>query len=67
MQYGMFDQTLLDSAGMPLTVRAVFIIGPDKKIKLIIIYPASTGQLLSFCVSICVCVCAERCFRPQLR
>jgi len=40
----MFDQTLLDSAGMPLTLRAVFIIGPDKKIKLIIIYPASTGR-----------------------
>jgi len=27
-----------------LTVRSVFIIGPDKKIKLIITYPASTGR-----------------------
>ena len=27
-----------------LTVRSVFIIGPDKKIKLILIYPASTGR-----------------------
>ncbi len=26
------------------TVRSVFIIGPDKKIKLIITYPASTGR-----------------------
>jgi len=43
-QYGMLDQTNLDTAGMPLTVRAVFIIGPDKKIKLIIVYPASTGR-----------------------
>lgn len=27
-----------------MTVRSVFIIGPDKKIKLIITYPASTGR-----------------------
>ena len=27
-----------------MTVRSVFIIGPDKKIKLMIIYPASTGR-----------------------
>ena len=27
-----------------LTIRSVFIIGPDKKIKLIISYPASTGR-----------------------
>ena len=26
------------------TVRSLFIIGPDKKIKLIIVYPASTGR-----------------------
>jgi alkyl hydroperoxide reductase subunit AhpC len=27
-----------------LTVRSVFVIGPDKKIKLTITYPASTGR-----------------------
>ncbi len=27
-----------------LTVRSVFVIGPDKKVKLIIVYPASTGR-----------------------
>lgn len=27
-----------------MTVRSVFIIGPDKKVKLMIIYPASTGR-----------------------
>jgi alkyl hydroperoxide reductase subunit AhpC len=27
-----------------LTVRSVFVVGPDKKIKLIITYPASTGR-----------------------
>lgn len=42
--YGMLDQTHLDDAGMPLTVRSVFIIGPDSKIKLIITYPASCGR-----------------------
>jgi len=27
-----------------LTVRSVFIVGPDKKVKLILTYPASTGR-----------------------
>lgn len=44
MLYGMLDQTHLDQKGLPLTVRSVFIIGPDKKVKLIITYPASTGR-----------------------
>lgn len=38
--YGMIHPNALDS----LTVRTVFIIGPDKKIKLMITYPASTGR-----------------------
>ncbi len=38
--YGMIHPKSLDS----LTVRSVFIIGPDKKIKLTITYPASTGR-----------------------
>ena len=32
------------NASDTLTVRSVFIIGPDKKVKLIITYPASTGR-----------------------
>jgi peroxiredoxin len=32
------------NANDQLTVRSVFVIGPDKKIKLIITYPASTGR-----------------------
>lgn len=32
------------NADNTLTVRSVFIIGPDKKIKLMLIYPASTGR-----------------------
>ncbi len=38
--YGMIHPNADDT----LTVRSVFIIGPDKKIKLIITYPASTGR-----------------------
>ncbi len=38
--YGMIHPNASDT----LTVRSVFIIGPDKKVKLIITYPASTGR-----------------------
>ena len=35
---------LCESTGSTLTVRSVFVIGPDKKVKLTITYPASTGR-----------------------
>ena len=38
--YGMIHPNALDT----LTVRSVFVIGPDKKVKLTITYPASTGR-----------------------
>jgi alkyl hydroperoxide reductase subunit AhpC len=38
--YGMIHPNAADS----VTVRSVFIIGPDKKIKLMITYPQSTGR-----------------------
>jgi len=34
----------IDAKGMPMTVRSVFVIGADKKIKLTLTYPASTGR-----------------------
>jgi len=41
---GMLDPDEKDSKGMPLTCRSLFIVGPDKKLKLAILYPASTGR-----------------------
>ncbi|KAK7095562.1 peroxiredoxin-6-like [Littorina saxatilis] len=44
VQLGMVDPDEKDQAGLPLTCRAVFVIGPDKKLKLSILYPATTGR-----------------------
>lgn len=40
----MIDPMEKDNKGLPLTARAVFIVGPDKKLKLSILYPATTGR-----------------------
>merc|ERR1712018_24476 len=40
----MLDPEELDKTGCPLTARCVFIIGPDKKLKLSLLYPASCGR-----------------------
>uniref|UniRef100_A0A8C7YIU8 Peroxiredoxin-6 n=1 Tax=Oryzias sinensis TaxID=183150 RepID=A0A8C7YIU8_9TELE len=41
---GMLDPDEKDKDGMPLTARCVFVIGPDKRLKLSLLYPASTGR-----------------------
>ncbi|XP_026881824.2 peroxiredoxin-6 [Electrophorus electricus] len=41
---GMLDPEEKDKDGMPLTARCVFVIGPDKRLKLSILYPATTGR-----------------------
>ncbi|XP_041861928.1 peroxiredoxin-6 [Melanotaenia boesemani] len=44
---GMLDPDEKDKDGLPLTARCVFVIGPDKKLKLSILYPATTGRNFS--------------------
>ncbi|KAL4219449.1 Peroxiredoxin-6 [Mactra antiquata] len=44
VQLGMIDPDEKDAAGLPLTCRAVFIIGPGRKLKLSMLYPATTGR-----------------------
>lgn len=41
---GMLDPAEKDDKGMPVTARVVFIFDPDKKLKLSILYPATTGR-----------------------
>lgn len=41
---GILDETNRDDTGLPLTVRSVYILRPDKRVALIMTYPASTGR-----------------------
>lgn len=43
-QLGMLDEDEKSSSGIPATVRKVFVIGPDRKIKLQMTYPTSCGR-----------------------
>ncbi|KAK9079969.1 hypothetical protein SSX86_001644 [Deinandra increscens subsp. villosa] len=43
-QLNMVDPDEKDSSGQPAPSRALHIVGPDKKIKLSFLYPASTGR-----------------------
>lgn len=40
----MVDKDELDSKGIPLTARVVFIVDPNKKFRLSLLYPATTGR-----------------------
>ncbi|XP_012279690.1 1-Cys peroxiredoxin [Orussus abietinus] len=42
--FGMLDPMETDSNGLPLSARAVFVIDPSKKMRLSILYPATTGR-----------------------
>lgn len=44
VKLNMLDMDEIGAAGVPLTCRAVFIIDPLKKLRLSLLYPASTGR-----------------------
>jgi 1-Cys peroxiredoxin 6 len=44
VKLGVLDESNKDAMGLPLTVRAAYILKPDKSIALIMYYPASTGR-----------------------
>mmetsp|Transcript_10896 Transcript_10896/g.18064 ORF Transcript_10896/g.18064 Transcript_10896/m.18064 type:complete len:230 (+) Transcript_10896:220-909(+) len=44
VKLGVLDETNKDAKGLPMTVRAVFILKPDRTIALMMTYPASTGR-----------------------
>ncbi|CAL1676723.1 unnamed protein product [Lasius platythorax] len=41
---GMLDPAEIDQTGLPMSARAVFIIDPAKKMRLSVLYPATTGR-----------------------
>lgn len=44
VELGMLDPDEKDNAGLPLTCRAVFIVDENAKLKLSLLYPATTGR-----------------------
>jgi 1-Cys peroxiredoxin 6 len=44
VQLGMLEEDEKDAAGLPATVRKVFVIGPDRKVKLVLAYPTAVGR-----------------------
>lgn len=47
VELGVLDASNLDDKGLPMSVRSVFILKPDKSIALTMSYPSSTGRNFS--------------------
>jgi len=60
VKLGILDASNKDAKGLPLTVRSVYILKPDKTVALIMTYPASTGR--NFDVSSARSLCGCRYF-----
>ncbi|KAB0355775.1 hypothetical protein FD755_021716 [Muntiacus reevesi] len=56
IQLGMLDPAEKDEKGMPVTARVVFIFGPGKKLKLSILYPATTGRNFDEILRVIICL-----------
>lgn len=39
-----------DNIDLAMTIRSLYIIGPDKKVKLMMVYPTSTGRNIQWVV-----------------
>lgn len=46
-QFGMLDPVERDSGGLPMTCRACFLFGPDKRLRFSVLYPSTTGRNFS--------------------
>lgn len=44
VKLGVVDKANKDAKGLPLTVRSVYVLKPDKTVALSMAYPASTGR-----------------------
>lgn len=44
LKFNMLDKDEINAEGIPLTCRAVFVVDDKKKLRLSILYPATTGR-----------------------
>lgn len=51
---GMLDPAEVDQKGIPLAARAVFVIDPKKKMRLSILYPATSGRNFEYVFEKCL-------------